>query len=210
MALVQHRTASGTDLHEDKRVKEPVRAASIANVNIASPGATLDGVTLTAGDRVLLKDQTTTTQNGIYVWTASASPLSRAADAAAASDFVYGFLTFVREGTVNARALWLFTQTLAVTLGVTPLTFSQLNPSSFTGEVTATDYKASGLTGATAASRYVGGTTSGPPTSGTFAVGDFAIDQTGREWICIAAGTPGTWKSSAGAGSALLLASTCI
>lgn len=52
-----------------------------------------------------------------------------------------------------------------------------------------------GLTGATAASRYVGSTTSGAPTSGTFAVGDFVIDQTGKVWVCISAGTPGTWST---------------
>lgn len=52
---------------------------------------------------------------------------------------------------------------------------------------------AAGLTGATAASRYVGATTSGAPSSGTFAVGDFTIDQSGGIWICTAAGTPGTW-----------------
>jgi hypothetical protein len=52
-----------------------------------------------------------------------------------------------------------------------------------------------GLTGATAATRYVGGTTSGAPTTGTFAKGDFVIDQTGNVWICTVAGTPGTWVS---------------
>jgi len=51
----------------------------------------------------------------------------------------------------------------------------------------------SGLTGATAATRYVGATTSGHPATGTFAVGDFAVDQTGTIWICTAAGSPGTW-----------------
>lgn len=50
-----------------------------------------------------------------------------------------------------------------------------------------------GLTGAVAATRYVGGTTSGAPTTGTFAVGDFIVDQTGVIWICTTAGTPGTW-----------------
>jgi hypothetical protein len=54
-----------------------------------------------------------------------------------------------------------------------------------------------GLTGATAATRYVGGTTSGAPVSGTFAVGDFIIDQTGVMWICTVAGTPGTWVDPA-------------
>jgi hypothetical protein len=49
------------------------------------------------------------------------------------------------------------------------------------------------LTGSVAATRYVGGTTSGAPASGTFAVGDFVIDQTGVPWVCTGAGTPGTW-----------------
>ena len=65
-----------------------------------------------------------------------------------------------------------------------------------------TDYLAvplGGLTGAVAATRYVGGTTSGAPASGTFAVGDFVVDQTGKLWICTTAGTPGTW-TQAGAG----------
>ena len=52
----------------------------------------------------------------------------------------------------------------------------------------------SGLTGATTATRYVGGTTAGAPASGTFAVGDFIVDQTATIWVCIAAGTPGTWS----------------
>lgn len=50
-----------------------------------------------------------------------------------------------------------------------------------------------GLTGATAATRYVGATTSGAPASGTFAVGDYVIDQSGPIWVCTVAGTPGTW-----------------
>ena len=63
----------------------------------------------------------------------------------------------------------------------------------FSGEVTGTDFKVTGLTGATAATRYVGGTTNGAPTSGTFAVGDFIVDQTATIWVCLVAGTPGTW-----------------
>lgn len=55
------------------------------------------------------------------------------------------------------------------------------------------DLAVSGLTGATAASRYVGATTSGAPASGTFVVGDFVIDQTAKVWICTTAGSPGTW-----------------
>lgn len=62
-------------------------------------------------------------------------------------------------------------------------------------------YAPTGLTGATAASRYVGATASGPPVSGTFAVGDFEIDQSGKVWVCTTAGSPGTWTQAGGASS---------
>lgn len=54
------------------------------------------------------------------------------------------------------------------------------------------------LTGATAATRLVGATTSGAPTTGTFDLGDFVIDQTGKFWICTTAGSPGTWTEVGG------------
>lgn len=53
-------------------------------------------------------------------------------------------------------------------------------------------------TGATAATRYAGGTVSGAPSSGTFLLGDFVVDQTGKLWVCTIAGSPGTWKAAAG------------
>ena len=53
---------------------------------------------------------------------------------------------------------------------------------------------ATGLPGATAASRHAGATTSGAPTTGTFAVGDYVVDQTGAMYVCTVAGTPGTWQ----------------
>lgn len=62
-----------------------------------------------------------------------------------------------------------------------------------------------GLTGATAATRYVGGTTSGAPVSGTFATGDFVIDQSGKAWVCTASGTPGTWAQLSGGGGGAFL-----
>lgn len=202
MANIQHNAIAGSDLHEDKRVKIPVRAASTANVTLATPGTTLDGVTLSNGDRVLLKNQTAPAENGIYTWTASATALVRTTDADAATELVHGFLTFVREGTSNAATLWLFTQTAAITLNTTALTFIQVGAASgtFAGEVQGTDFKATGLTGATAASRMAGATASGAPGSGTFAVGDFIVDQTGKIWICTTAGSPGTWTQVSGSG----------
>lgn len=60
--------------------------------------------------------------------------------------------------------------------------------------------RALGLTGATAATRYVGGTTSGAPASGTFLKGDFVIGQDASVWICTTAGSPGTWTELSGGG----------
>lgn len=68
----------------------------------------------------------------------------------------------------------------------------------FTSAVAAPDFAPSGLTGATAASRYVGATASGAPASGTFAVGDVIVDQTGKLFVCTVAGTPGTWVAVGG------------
>lgn len=65
-----------------------------------------------------------------------------------------------------------------------------------------------GLTGATAATRYVGATASGAPASGTFAVGDFCIDQSGSVFVCTVAGSPGTWTQVGGAGGGGEVAST--
>jgi hypothetical protein len=99
--------------------------------------------------------------------------------------------------TANQGYFWLSTDTNGGTLyQSTGSAWVQVAASvngTFTGEVSATDFKATGLTGATAASRYVGAVASGAPASGTFAVGDFTIDQTATVWICTMAGTPGTW-----------------
>lgn len=69
-------------------------------------------------------------------------------------------------------------------------------PSKFAAfDGTIASVSATGLTGATSASRYVGATASGAPASGTFLVGDFVVDQTGQMWVCTVAGSPGTWAA---------------
>jgi len=80
----------------------------------------------------------------------------------------------------------------------------------FTGEVTGSDIVASGLTGATTATRYVGGTVNSAPASGTFAKGDFVIDQSGTIWVCTTAGTPGTWTTTISSHISLRTASATI
>lgn len=70
----------------------------------------------------------------------------------------------------------------------------------FTGVVPGSAFAPAGLTGATAASRYVGATASGAPASGTFVVGDYVIAQNGSLWVCTTAGSPGTWTQVSGGG----------
>lgn len=85
--------------------KDSVRAASVANVTVASPGASLDGVTLTSGDRILLKDQSTASQNGIYTWNGAATPATRVADADTFAE-LEAAVVLVEEGTVNVGTSW--------------------------------------------------------------------------------------------------------
>lgn len=82
-----------------KGIKDPVRVAISTNVNLASPGATVDGITMVAGDRFLAYGQTTATQNGIYVWNGAAVAATRAPDADQTGEVVDGTLTNVAEGT---------------------------------------------------------------------------------------------------------------
>lgn len=78
--------------------KDSVRVASTANLTITGPGATIDGVTMSANDRVLLKDQTTASQNGLYIWNGAAVSMTRAADANTFAELEQAVVT-VEDGT---------------------------------------------------------------------------------------------------------------
>jgi hypothetical protein len=109
--------------------KDSVRAASTASVNTASPGASFDGVTIAGGDsasrkRVLLKDQSTASENGIYDWNGAASALTRSTDADSEDDLL-GALVSVQEGTANGNSLWMMTTDGPITVGTTGLSWTQ-------------------------------------------------------------------------------------
>ena len=107
-------------------VRASCRVASTANIVLSTGTAlTIDGVVTVAGDRVLVKDQTTTTENGIYVVASGA--WSRAADADTSAEITAGMFTFVSEGTVNADAGFVLTTNDAITLGTTALAFAQFS-----------------------------------------------------------------------------------
>jgi hypothetical protein len=101
--------------------KDNVRVKSTGNVNIASPGASLNGVTLASQDRVLLGDQTLATENGIYVWNGAATPMTRALDANT-FDKLESAVVSVDEGTTNAQTTWRQTAVNG-TIGVTAITW---------------------------------------------------------------------------------------
>jgi hypothetical protein len=105
--------------------KAGVRAGSTANVTLSAPGATLDGVTLATNDRILLKNQTTASQNGIWVWTGSAVALVRAVDADSSSELVNATVT-VAEGTVNADTTWTQTANSPISVDTTSLAFASV------------------------------------------------------------------------------------
>ena len=108
-------------------IKDSVRVATTTAITIASDlnvGDAIDGVTLADGDRVLVKNQTDASQNGIYL--AGSSPV-RSADANASSEVTSGMFCFVEEGTVNGDNGFVLTTNDPITLDTTDLTFTQFN-----------------------------------------------------------------------------------
>ena len=117
-------------------IKDSVRVASTANIDIANDlenGDTLDGVTLATGDRVLLKNQSTASENGIYVVVASGAA-SRSEDANASADVTSGMFVWVEEGTANADQGYVLTTNDTINLNTTSLTFTQFSGA---GQITA-------------------------------------------------------------------------
>jgi hypothetical protein len=112
-------------------IRASVRAATTANITLSAP-QTIDGISVVAGNRVLVKNQTTASENGIYVVAASA--WTRAADANTSAELSSGTYCFVEEGTVNADSGWILITDGTITLDTTALTFTQFNG---LGQVTA-------------------------------------------------------------------------
>lgn len=101
-------------------------AASTANVLVSNPGtAVFDGITLSSGQRLLLKDQTAGAENGAYIFNGSSSALTRTTDADTGAELVAA--TFpITSGTLNANK-WFTVQQTSITLGTTAITFTQTN-----------------------------------------------------------------------------------
>ena len=114
------------------------RAATTGNVTLSSDlqnGDSLDGITLATGDRVLVKDQSTGSQNGIYKVVASGTA-SRDTDFDAIGELA-GQLVIIQEGSVNAEKMFLCTTDSDASLGSDTITFTVVQPANV-GDVTLT------------------------------------------------------------------------
>ena len=105
-------------------VKDSVRVATTANITLSGT-QTIDGVSVIAADRVLVKNQSTASENGLY--SVAAGSWTRTDDANISAEVTAGLFVFVAEGTTNADSGWVLTTNDPITLGTTALSFTQFN-----------------------------------------------------------------------------------
>jgi hypothetical protein len=103
--------------------KQSVRVATTANITLSGL-QTIDGISVAAGERVLVKNQTTATENGLY--NVASGAWSRTTDADQNVEVTAGLTVMVEEGTTHADSQWRLTTDGTVTLGATALTFAQI------------------------------------------------------------------------------------
>jgi hypothetical protein len=104
-------------------------AATTANINLTTDlenGDTLDGVTLVTGDRVLVKDQTDATENGLYIVVASGAA-SRDPEHDTIAE-LSGGMVVVNQGTANDNKIFLCTTDSDATIGISNITYTQVTP----------------------------------------------------------------------------------
>jgi len=165
-------------------VKDSVRAATTANITLSGT-QTIDGVSLIAGDRVLVKDQSTGSANGIY--NVAEGAWTRSIDANISAEVTGGLFVFVKEGTTNADNGYVLTTNDPITLDTTALSFTQFSGA---GQITGGD----GLT-KTGNTLNVGGTAN--RISVTADAVDIASTYVGQSSITtLGTISTGTWNGS--------------
>jgi len=110
-------------LSSSTAVKGPCRAATTANITLSGE-QTIDGVSVVSNDRVLVKDQSTSAENGIYV--ASTSTWRRSSDFESVRDIRKGTLVRVTDGAVNADSTWAVSTANPVVVGSSAITFENM------------------------------------------------------------------------------------
>jgi hypothetical protein len=126
------------------RTRIIAEAATTANINLTTDlenGDTLDGVTLVTGDRVLVKDQTDATENGLYIVVASGAA-SRDPEHDTIAE-LSGGMVVVNQGTANDNKIFLCTTDSDATIGISNITYTQVTPANV-GTVTSVGVADSG------------------------------------------------------------------
>ena len=170
------------------RTRIIVEAATTANVTLSSDlqnGDTIDGVTLATGDQVLVKNQSTDSQNGIYT-VVSSGTAGRSTEYDAIAE-ISGQIVVVNQGTTNDNTLWLCTTNSSATLGSDSISFTKITPQNV-GDVTLTGTQTlTNKTLTTPKIAEIDSLTSGDITLD--AEGDIVLDAAGNDWSFKAGGT---------------------
>ena len=116
-------------ISEGLHIHPAVVAATTGNIDLTGGtfGGTMDGVTLSNGDRVLVKDQTSAPENGIYVYTASGSTFARATDFDSPTEVAGGDFVFVLGGTSYDNTGWVQVAEAVTTIGTDDITLTQFS-----------------------------------------------------------------------------------
>jgi len=115
-----------SNLNQTFKVKPNARAATTGSITIANPGtAVFDGITLTSGQILFVRAQSTTAQNGLYTFNGSGSALTRISQMDVWSEVPGAFFS-VDEGSTYADTIWLCTSNSTGTIDVTSVDFIQV------------------------------------------------------------------------------------
>ena len=107
--------------------KDSVRVAVRSNINVSGTVISVDGISLSDKDRVLLLGQSNQSQNGIYVWSSATSRLTRSNDADSIFELSAGNKVYVEEGNTFEKTTWTLITSGVITPGITGLTFAKEN-----------------------------------------------------------------------------------
>lgn len=128
------------DYITSRQFKKSVKASSTANIaDLNNAGASMDGITLATQDRVLLKDQSTGSQNGIYnVVSLTPTVLTRVGDFSSSTfeGVLTNTLVLVDQGTANGGKAYRLSTTGTITIGTTALTFTEFSIKNLSGSAT--------------------------------------------------------------------------
>jgi hypothetical protein len=125
--------ANGLDLKASVRVATTTAGTLGTSFQGGVINSVVDGIALATGDRILIKNQASGAENGIYTVNATGTP-TRATDANDDVEVTGGMFVFVEEGTTNSDSGWVLTNNGAITVGTTALTFTQFSGA---GQITA-------------------------------------------------------------------------